>query len=311
MELSALAGNGPLKTQLSLQEEGRGLSHAYILSGPSGSGKHTLARLLAGAMLCSAPAKQRPCGRCGPCKKVFGGIHPDVSVISGPGPGKPITVDQVRALRADAYIRPNEGERKVYLLEGADRMNAGAQNAMLKLLEEGPAYAAFLLLADNGGGLLQTVRSRCEELALAPVSPAEAEAWLRGRFPQRGAEELRSAVQESQGNLGRAVDLLEGGAQAARERRDQAEKLVRALEGSDELALFEATMLLEQVPKEELPRLLDQLYVQLGERLTRAEQKSRLLKAAAQVKKLRGAAELNANPGQMAGWLCGEMFLKS
>ena len=97
MELSALAGNRALKTQLSQQEEGRGLSHAYILSGPAGSGRHTLARLLCGAMLCTAPAALRPCGWCGPCKKVFAGIHPDVAVISGPGPGKPITVDQVRA----------------------------------------------------------------------------------------------------------------------------------------------------------------------------------------------------------------------
>ena len=179
MNLSAFAGNHAVKAQLSQQEEGRGLSHAYILSGPAGSGKHTLARLLCGAMLCAAPAEGRPCGRCGPCKKVFAGIHPDVSVISGPGEGKPIAVDQVRQLRSDAYIRPNEGARKIYLLENADRMNASAQNAMLKLLEEGPAYAVFLLLAENGGGLLRTVRSRCEELALAPVSPGEAEAWLR------------------------------------------------------------------------------------------------------------------------------------
>ena len=131
-------------------------------------------------------------------------------MISGPAEGKPITVDQVRQLRADAYIRPNEGERKVYLLEGADRMNASAQNAMLKLLEEGPAYAAFLLLAENGGGVLQTVRSRCEELSLTPVPPGEAEEWLRARFPDRSEADLRRAVQEAQGILGRAVSLLEG-----------------------------------------------------------------------------------------------------
>ena len=159
MELSALAGNAHVKAVLSQQEGGRGLSHAYILSGPAGSGRHTLARLLCGAMLCAASGGERPCGRCAPCRKVFSGVHPDVAVISGPREGKPITVDQVRALRSDAYIRPNEGERKIYLLEQADRMNQSAQNAMLKLLEEGPAYAVFLLLAENGGGLLQTVRS--------------------------------------------------------------------------------------------------------------------------------------------------------
>ena len=172
MNLSALAGNQRIKDQLSQQERERGLSHAYILSGPAGSGRHVLARQLAAAMLCTGTG-ECPCGRCVPCQKAAKGIHPDLSVIAGPEEGKPITVDQVRALRADAYIRPNEGERKIYLLEHADRMNPSAQNAMLKLLEEGPAYAAFLLLAENGGGLLQTVRSRCEELALTPAGEPE------------------------------------------------------------------------------------------------------------------------------------------
>ena len=105
-----------------------------------------------------------------------------------------------------------------------------------------------------------------------------------------------------------APELVLGG-EAAQERRQQAEKLVRALEGGDELALFEASMLLERAPKEELSRLLDQLYLQLGERLVETAQRERLLKAAALVRRLRGAAELNANPGQLAGWLCAGLFL--
>ena len=310
MELSALAGNAHVKAVLSQQEGGRGLSHAYILSGPAGSGRHTLARLLCGAMLCAASGGERPCGRCAPCRKVFSGVHPDVAVISGPGEGKPITVDQVRALRSDAYIRPNEGERKIYLLEQADRMNQSAQNAMLKLLEEGPAYAVFLLLAENGGGLLQTVRSRCEELALVPVPPAAAEPWLAVRFPERDPADVRRAALECQGLLGRGVELLEGSGEAAETRRRQAEQLVTALEGRDELALLEASMLLEKIPKEELPRLLDQVIAALGARLPQSEAPRRLLRAAELVQKLRGAAELNANPGQLSGWLCAAMFIK-
>ena len=310
MELTALAGNRRVKELLSQAEGGRGLSHAYLISGPEGSGRHTLARLLAQAMVCEARSGPRPCGRCTPCRKAAAGIHPDISAVAGAG-DRPVTVDQVRALRTDAYIRPNEGERKVYLVEGADRMNAAAQNAMLKLLEEGPAYAAFLLLAENGGGVLQTVRSRCEELSLTPVPPGEAEEWLRARFPDRSEADLRRAVQEAQGILGRAVSLLEGDGGQAQERRAQADTLVRALEGTDELALFEASLLLEKAPKEELPRLLDQLYLQLGERLAVSGKKARLLKAAALVRKLRGAAELNANPGQLSGWLCAGMFLEN
>ena len=158
MDFPALAGNERLKQQLSQREEGRGLSHAYLIAGPKGSGRHTLAKELAAAMVCTAPAGQRPCHKCPPCKKVLAGVHPDVNFISGGGEGKPIAVDQVRSLRSDAYVRPNEGQRKVYVLEGADQMNASAQNAMLKLLEEGPDYAAFLLLAENGSGVLVYLR---------------------------------------------------------------------------------------------------------------------------------------------------------
>lgn len=155
MELTALAGNAQIKAQLAHREGD--LAHAYIVAGPAGSGRHTLAAQMAEALVCSAQPQLRPCGRCSHCRKAAGGIHPDITVIAGSG-GKPITVDQVRALRTDAYVRPNEAERKVYLLERADRMNASAQNAMLKLLEDGPAYAVFFLLAENGSALLPTVR---------------------------------------------------------------------------------------------------------------------------------------------------------
>ena len=161
MDFPALAGNERLKQQLSQREEGRGLSHAYLIAGPKGSGRHTLAKELAAALVCTAPAGQRPCHKCPPCKKVLAGVHPDVNFISGGGEGKPIAVDQVRALRADAYVRPNEGQRKVYVLEGADQMNASAQNAMLKLLEEGPVDQVFFHpQAEYTKGLIAAIPTR-------------------------------------------------------------------------------------------------------------------------------------------------------
>ena len=113
MNLTRLAGNAPLKRQLELETARRGLSHAYILSGPAGSGKRTLAGLLAAALVCDRRGGALPCLSCAGCRKAEGGIHPDISWVAGAGEGKPISVDQVRALRSDAYIRPNEGERKV------------------------------------------------------------------------------------------------------------------------------------------------------------------------------------------------------
>ena len=162
--LSVLTGNEAVGLQLSSREE---LSHAYILSGPPGSGKHALSMLLAQAMVCTSQGP-RPCLTCNACHKVQAGIHPDV-VHTAPGEGKrDIVVDQIRSLRSDAYIRPNEASRKVYIIDDAPSMNPSAQNALLKVLEEGPPYAAFLLLADNAGMLLPTIRSRCEILSLVP-----------------------------------------------------------------------------------------------------------------------------------------------
>lgn len=307
MDLSALAGNDRLKELLSQREEGRGLSHAYIISGPAGSGRHTLARILAAAMMCTG--KNHPCGQCAPCKKVFGNIHPDVNIISGSSESKPISVDQIRALRSDAHIRPNEGERKVYLLEGADQMNTSAQNAMLKLLEEGPSYAAFFLLAENSGGLLQTVRSRCEELTMAPVPVQQCQQWLMKKFPEKNPETIRATALNCQGILGRAVEELEGTGESAHARQEAADKLAQVLETGSELELFEAAMVLDKQGREELPKLLDTLESSLAARMMESGDRRRLFRAVELVRQLRSAAKLNANPGQLAGWLCGSMFL--
>ena len=308
MNLSALAGNQPIKQQLAHREGGRGLGHAYIISGPAGSGKHTLAKLLCGALVCQAPEQDRPCGRCAPCKKAAGGIHPDVITVCG-AEGKPITVDQVRQLRTDAYIRPNEAQRKIYLLERADRMNQSAQNAMLKLLEEGPAYAVFLLLVENSGALLPTIRSRCEILPLIPVTPAEGEQWLTARFPQESRERIHQLAAECQGVLGWAVAELEGTGAASDAVRELSVQLATCLEQGDELELFQTSMALEKLGREELGAVLDRTVVEIGRCLPQSQKKQRLLKAVELLRTLRGAVELNANAGQLSGWLCAGMYV--
>lgn len=126
----------------------------------------------------------RPCGQCPSCQKVAQGIHPDVIPIQRflSPESKEIKVDAARQLRQDAYVRPNEGRCKVYILDLP--LNVNAQNALLKLLEDGPAYTAFLILTDQPASLLETVRSRCVHFRLTPPhEEAQAEtsleeAWL-------------------------------------------------------------------------------------------------------------------------------------
>ena len=320
MNLDALAGNTALKEQLSAQEKGRGLSHAYLISGPAGSGKRTLARLLSAAMMCVGGG-EKPCGSCPACKKVFGGIHPDVIQVGDDG--KDITVAQARQARSDAYIRPNEGERKVYLFHNAQNMNPAAQNALLKLLEEGPAYAAFLLLTENPGSVLSTIRSRCEGAALTPVTAAEAEYELARRFPQLPRDQRHAAARRCGGLLGQAVTELEG-QETAQPVRVEAARFLALLSERNELEFALWCVGLEKWERGDLVLLLerslallrDALALQKGASvLTAAPEElsilqraaalppQKLLHAAGLLEKLRNDAAFNVNAGQLCGAL--------
>lgn len=296
--LEALCGNVQVKRRLS---SGRGLSHAYLLSGPAGCGKRTLAGLLSQALVCSG-AGEVPCGACDHCRKAAAGVHPDILRVGSDG--KDITVSQVREVRSDAYIRPNEAGRKVYILENAQTMNGSAQNALLKLLEEGPAYAAFLLLSDNSGAMLPTVRSRCELLTLSPVTPAEAEAWLLRRFPDLPREQILDAAQRCEGVLGRAVAWLEGGGQEAEEVRSAGAELARLLLSGPEGALLEYCVGLEKWERDALGELLDETVQQLRVGLSSGWDPRRVMALVDHLRKLRAALPYNVGAGHLAGWLC-------
>lgn len=139
-------------------------SHAYIISGGYADDRQSQANQLASAMLCEGTG-ERPCTACVHCRKAQRHIHPDIIYIDKPPDGKEILVDQIRSLREDAVVMPNEAAKKVYIIRHADDMNTSAQNAILKLLEEPPESAAFILDAANAARLLPTVRSRCVEIA--------------------------------------------------------------------------------------------------------------------------------------------------
>lgn len=207
MGFEALLGNEQLKENLrEARRKGR-LSHFYLLSGPRGAGKHTLAGLLAAAMLCEA--EDGPCGVCRSCRKVFSGNHPDYITIDDPTK-KTVPVDLIREARADLFVRPNEGAKKIYLFPRAQDMGIPGQNALLKVLEEPPGYGVFLLLTDNPEKLLPTVRSRCVELKLRSLPEELLGRKLREEFPEAGDGAIAAAIGRSGGYLGQARELLSG-----------------------------------------------------------------------------------------------------
>ena len=141
------------------------ISHAYALICAEEQQRERETTELAAAMLCTSVGV-RPCRVCRDCKKVFRAVHPDVLYTEPTGGAKTsaIKVDQIREIIATAHLVPSEGKSKVYVLRRADKMNPQAQNALLKLLEEPPRSASFILAAENAAALLPTVRSRCELL---------------------------------------------------------------------------------------------------------------------------------------------------
>ena len=138
------------------------LPHALILSG-SGD-RVSAARYAAAAMLCTA-ADNKPCLACNQCRKAMENIHPDVLTVEDHD-HKELPVGDIRQFRHEVYIRPNEGARKVAVFPRGEQLNERDQNVLLKIVEEGPAYAAFIFCVENSASLLPTVRSRCVELKL-------------------------------------------------------------------------------------------------------------------------------------------------
>lgn len=186
------------------------LSHALIFSGPGD--RVTAARYAAAGFECTA-AGEKPCLRCPNCRKVMADIHPDVTYVRDPE-HKELSAETIRAMRSDTFIRPNEGERKVYLFEDCSILNERDQNILLKTIEEGPPYCAFLFCAENSAALLQTIRSRCVEVKLegggesGGASADHDEAVELCRLSARGSAAQRAAFTVKLENSKRKRDEL-------------------------------------------------------------------------------------------------------
>ena len=171
---------------------GRGaLSSALLFTGPGD--RLAAARFAAAAFQCRG--ERKPCGVCPACRKVEADIHPDVITVRDDA-HKNIAVDVVRSVRADAYIQPNEGARKVYLFPDCSLLTEQDQNVLLKVVEEGPPYAAFLFCAENRSQVLSTLRSRCVELQLPPAEAKTAPSEEGEELCRRIGSRRRGAVTE-------------------------------------------------------------------------------------------------------------------
>lgn len=304
MDFGGFLGNRAIKERLSgAFRQGR-VSHSYLLCGKVGSGRHTLALRMAAAMQCVGG--DVPCGQCKPCRKVFAGVHPDVIYVDDPD-HRQISVDVIRKVCADVALKPNEGNRKIYIIH--QPMTVEAQNALLKTLEEPPAYAVFLLLMESEEQVLATIRSRCPILQLAPLSKGELIDALRTAFPGTSEQALSEAWEASGGYLGAALELLKSEPIPA-----EARKIAESYAAKDFMGLLVTLVPLEKYKRETLISVLNSLIALLTGALTaqnRADAGTLLqtrtpAQVFAAICDIRHAADdLNANVGvgAVVGWL--------
>ena len=191
--LTKIVGNRELCRRLGADALSGTLPHAIALEGPRGTGKHTIAKTTAAALVCTKkddPTLPIPCLACPACRKMLEDKSPDLITVGCDGKAT-IGVDAVRFLREDVHVVPNDSEHKIYVIEDADKMTVQAQNALLLTLEEPPAYAHFFLLCENAGLLLETIRSRAPVMRTEPLPVADIDRYI-SENDQRAAQMKRS-----------------------------------------------------------------------------------------------------------------------
>lgn len=212
---SRIAGNGALKKRLLADIQHGSLSHAYIIEGKKGCGKHLAAQAITAAVNCTGDKHNAPCGTCDSCRRILGSLTPDVITISRESGKATLGVDPIRALSTDVSTVPSELERKVYVIEEAELMTQQAQNALLLTLEEPPPFVMFLLLCENALSLLETIRSRAPIIRVEPLDRSALDLYLIENDPRarllknNQRDEYEIILTTADGSVGEAIRLLD------------------------------------------------------------------------------------------------------
>lgn len=200
-----IIGHDQIKEHLQKAIDGGKVSHAYILTGEAGMGRKSLANAFAMTLLCEK-GKNEPCMECHACKQVLSHNHPDLIYVKHEKPAS-IGVDDIREQINDTImIRPYSSYYKIYIVDEAEKMTVQAQNALLKTIEEPPAYAVILLLTTNQDAFLPTILSRCVQLKLKPLRDSVVKQYLTRSL---GVPEDKADIYAAfaRGNLGKAIHL--------------------------------------------------------------------------------------------------------
>lgn len=210
----SLVGNTHICTNVQNFINEKRIPHAILIEGDYGTGRHTLASFIAKATVCRGTIP--PCNSCNECHLVEIASHPDISLIAPEDGKKNISVAQIRDLRNNAFIKPHQAPKRIFIIDNADTLNEQAQNALLKVLEEPPKTVMFILIAENKASLLDTIISRCVTLTLNTPEFSLAFNHLKSTTAF-STDLIEEALRIEKNNIGRALNFLNGKASSATE----------------------------------------------------------------------------------------------
>ena len=200
-----ILGNEMVKDHFKKAIANHKISHAYILTGEAGMGRKSIANAFAMTLLCEKGGSE-PCMSCHSCKQVMSGNHPDLIYVTHEKPGS-IGVDDVREQINDTImIRPYSSYYKIYIVDEAEKMTVQAQNALLKTIEEPPAYAVIILITTNQEAFLPTILSRCVQMKLKPLKDFTIKSYLTQNL-HIAEKDADICAAFARGNLGKAIHL--------------------------------------------------------------------------------------------------------
>lgn len=251
MNFEGFYGNERAKGYLSSAFARQSLPHALLIAGERGIGKKTLADIVARALVCTGSTA--PCGECNSCLKAKNKSHPDIIQLGSSD--DTVKVDDIRALKRDALLRPNDSERKVYIINHAEAMTHQAQDAFLKILEEPPLFTFFIILCYNLSDLLPTIISRTAHITLSPLSDEDMLRVIQEKLPELSDDERTELIKTSGGICSFLVD------EKNREFTDVAINIANALISRDELNIFRAIAALEKRDRDSVSAVLDELII--------------------------------------------------
>ncbi len=314
MQLSEFLANDTVKNEIYQAMRSGTLPHAIIIDGAKGTGKTTLAEIIARYCVCLSESN-KPCGECSGCIKAVHNSHPDIYRADGNNVGE-LNVDSIRKIRSDVYIKPNEANTKVYLLLNCDKMLAPAQNAFLKVLEEPPANVVFIMTVTSANMMLQTVRSRSRIYSLYPVTVEQAAQEAAKKFPEKNYQEILKIAEMCDGNIGQTIQILESGGEEAKKLADE---IFSAIPQKNEYLLLTLTSRLS-ISRTFASSVLDCMLenasecikaavgirtnVEFAEEIARRMTKKRIYRLAENTEKAKEILNTNVNLNFFGTWLC-------